>query len=57
MYRHIAKSFANYIISKNQIWIKNPIRSQSKTLKYLINNSQNTMFGKQHFFKDINNTY
>ena len=54
MYRHIAKSFANYIISKNQIWIKNPIRSQSKTLKYLINNSQNTMFGKQHFFKDIN---
>lgn len=53
MYQNIAKSFANYITSKNQIWINNPIKSQSKTLKYLINNGQKTFFGKQHFFKDI----
>ncbi len=55
MYHNIAKSFANYITSKNQIWINNPIKSQSKTLKFLIKNGQNTLFGKQHFFKDINN--
>ena len=37
MYYKIAKSFASYIISKNQFWIKNPIQAQSKTFEYLIN--------------------
>ena len=53
MYYKIAKSFASYIISKNQFWITNPIQAQSKTLKNLINNGKNTLFGKQHFFKEI----
>ena len=38
MYHKIAKNFARFIISKNQTWIKNPIQSQTKTLKNLINN-------------------
>ena len=53
MYYKIAKSFASYIISKNQFWITNPIQAQSKTLKNLINNGKNTLFGQQHFFKEI----
>ena len=53
MYYKIAKSFASYIISKNQFWITNPIQAQSKTLKHLINNGQKTLFGQQHFFKEI----
>ena len=53
MYYKIAKSFASYIISKNQFWIKNPIQAQSKTFEYLINNGQKTLFGQQHFLKEI----
>ena len=53
MFHHIAKSFASYVVSKNQYWIKNPIQSQTKTLETLINNGQKTLFGQQHFFKDI----
>ena len=53
MYHHIAKSFANYIISKNQFWIKNPIKSQEKTLEWLIDNGAKTLFGKQHFYNEI----
>ena len=53
MYHKIAKSFARFVISKNQFWIKNPIQSQTKTLENLINNGGKTLFGKQHFFKDI----
>ena len=53
MFHHIAKSFASYVVSKNQSWIKKPIQSQTKTLETLINNGQKTLFGQQHFFKDI----
>ena len=53
MYHKIAKSFASFVISKNQFWIKNPIQSQTITLKNLINNGGKTLFGEQHYFKDI----
>ncbi len=53
MYHSIAKSFANYIVSKNQYWIKNPIESQEKTLEFLIKNGRQTLFGEEHFFKEI----
>ena len=53
MYYKIAKSFARFVISKNQFWIKNPIQSQTKTLENLINNGGKTLFGKQHFFNEI----
>ena len=53
MYNTIAKSYAAYITSKNQFWIKNPIKSQTKTLETLIKQGKKTLFGQQHFFKDI----
>ena len=53
MYHNIAKSFANFVASKNQHWIKNPIQSQTKTLEFLIKNGKKTLFGEQHFFKNI----
>ena len=53
MYHNIAKSFAKFFVSKNQYWIKNPIQSQAKTLEFLIKNGRKTLFGDQHFFKDI----
>ena len=53
MYNKIAKSYAAYITSKNQFWIKNPIKSQTKTLEFLIKKGKKTLFGQQHFFKDI----
>ena len=54
MYHHFAKSFANYVISKNQFWIKNPIKSQEKTLRWLLQSAQKTLFGQQHSFQEIN---
>ena len=53
MYHHFAKSFANYVVSKNQFWIKNPIKSQEKTLQWLLQSAQKTLFGQQHSFKEI----
>ena len=53
MYNKIAKTYAAYITSKNQFWIKNPIKSQTKTLEFLIKKGKKTLFGQQHFFKDI----
>ena len=53
MYHYIAKNFANHIVSKNQSWIKNPVKSQTKTLETLIDSGRKTFFGDQHFFKDI----
>ena len=53
MYHNIAKSFAKFFVLKNQYWIKNPIQSQAKTLEFLIKNGRKTLFGDQHFFKDI----
>ena len=45
--------FASHIISKNQFWIKNPIKSQTKTLETLIKHGGKTLFGQEHYFKDI----
>ena len=53
MYHYIAKNFANYVVSKSQSWIKNPVKSQTKTLETLIDSGRKTFFGDQHFFKDI----
>ena len=55
MYHKIARRFASFVVSKNQFWIKNPIQSQTITLKNLINNGGKTLFGQQHFFKITQN--
>ena len=49
MYHYIAKNFANYVVSKNQSWIKNPLNTK-KTLETLIN-GRKTLFGEHHFLK------
>ena len=47
MYHYIARNSANHIVSKNQSWIKNPVKSQTKTLKNLIDSGRKTFFGDQ----------
>ncbi|VXC10533.1 conserved hypothetical protein [Flavobacterium sp. 9AF] len=48
-----AKIFAKHIYQKNQKWITNPIVTQEKVFEELIKTAQNTVFGKDHNFKNI----
>jgi len=50
----LAKIFAKYIVKKEQKWIDNPIETQDKILKELIECAKNTQFGKDHQFDQIN---
>lgn len=47
--------FANYVKKRNQKWINNPIKYQSKTFKYLIKSASKTAFGIDHQFDHISN--
>ena len=49
----IAIIFAYFVNKRNKKWINNPIQSQNKTLKKLINSASNTEFGKKHDFQNI----
>jgi hypothetical protein len=49
----LAKIYANYVVRKNQKWINNQIGSQQKILRQLINQAENTQFGKDHNFSQI----
>ncbi|MCX2679103.1 GH3 auxin-responsive promoter family protein [Galbibacter sp. EGI 63066] len=51
----VARVFAKYVHNKNEKWIKNPITTQEKTFKTLIENGKNTVFGKDHGFHNIEN--
>lgn len=48
-----AKIFARRIAKKTAKWANNPIEAQQKVFQELINNAQNTKFGKAHDFGDI----
>ncbi len=48
-----AKLFAKYIHSKTQKWVKNPIETQQKVFKELLNSAKDTSFGKDHNFSQI----
>lgn len=48
-----AKIFAAYIHRKNQKWIKNPISTQEETRIYLQKKANNTAYGKDHKFSEI----
>lgn len=50
-----AKIFAKIIHKKTQKWKNNPIETQEKVFKNLIQNAQNTVFGKNHQFEKIKN--
>ena len=49
-----AKLFAKKIYKETQTWAKNPIVTQEKVFKDLIDNAVNTKFGKDHHFAAIN---
>ena len=51
----ISIPFAKYIRWKTRKWSKNPVETQNKVLKNLINSSLATQFGKDHHFQEIKN--
>jgi hypothetical protein len=49
----IIKPLAKWITKKNLAWINNPVETQEKVRKYLIQNARKTVFGKEHHFEKI----
>jgi hypothetical protein len=47
--------FAKFIVFKNKKWINNAVKVQEKIMLQLINKAQNTAFGKDHLFAEIQN--
>ena len=47
--------FAKFIVSKNKTWKNNAVKVQQKTMLKLLNQAQNTIFGKDHSFSIIQN--
>ena len=50
----LSKPFASYIASKTKKWSANPVETQQKWFRKLIESAQNTAFGKDHNFSSIN---
>lgn len=50
-----AKLFAKYEVNRNNKWAKKPQETQLKVFKTLIDQAQNTTFGKDHNFNTIKN--
>ncbi|ANO49719.1 GH3 auxin-responsive promoter family protein [Flavobacterium columnare] len=48
-----AKLFASFIYHKTQKWVNNPIETQQKIFKKLIQQAKNTQFGKDHQLEQI----
>ncbi|WP_459210249.1 GH3 family acyl-acid amido synthetase [Aquimarina rhabdastrellae] len=48
-----AKIFAKYIRKKIDKWSENPIETQERVFKYLIDKAKDTSFGKDHDFDNI----
>ena len=46
---------AKFIVSKNKRWKNNAVKVQQKTMLKLLNQAQNTIFGKDHSFSIIQN--
>ena len=46
---------AKFIVSKNKRWKNNAVKVQQKTMLKLLNQAQNTIFGKDHSFSAIQN--
>jgi len=47
--------FAKFIVLKNNRWKYHALTSQQKIMKQLLRRSQNTVFGKEHSFRKIQN--
>ena len=48
-----AKIFAAYIFKQTQKWANNPIETQQKVFKSLLDQAKNTLFGTDHHFNEI----
>ena len=48
-----AKLFASYVNKQTQKWANNPVEAQQKVFESLLFQSKNTLFGKNHDFRDI----
>jgi len=54
--RHfLAKSFATWVIKRQEKCLQNSVENQREILKHLISQAANTKFGKLHHFKIIKN--
>ena len=49
-----ARLFARWVHKKNQRWIQNPLKAQEATFNTLVKKAQNTVFGNDHNFSQIN---
>jgi len=49
----LAKTFAKYIVNKEQKWINNPLEIQDEIFKELIDSAKDTKFGRDHNFSTI----
>ena len=47
--------FAKYIVRKNDKWKKNAVNHQDKLMHNLVSKAKDTVFGKDHKFKNIKN--
>lgn len=50
-----AKLFAKYVHQKTQAWAKDPVKTQEKVFRQLIETAKNTHFGQDHDFDHITN--
>ena len=48
-----AKKFAKKIYDKTQKWARNPVETQERVFKNLIQQAKDTQFGKDHNFSGI----
>ena len=49
----LAKPLAKKARKRIDLWANNPVETQDKVMRYLIDESKNTRFGKDHNFKSI----
>lgn len=50
----LAKPFAKFAMAKEKKWASQPIKTQAKVFKHLIEQGRKTVFGKDHNFDEIN---
>ena len=47
--------FSKAVVLRNNLWKKNAVKTQEKTMRKLISKAEKTVFGKKHNFKKIKN--
>ena len=51
----LAKPFARWVISRQQVWMRHPVQTQEAVFQELISRARETEFGKTHGFGSIRN--